>query len=201
MIVRLQEISIEQGSFSGLRMTADEFLRIPDDGNNYELIDGVVIATPSPVPQHQRIVYEIAVQLGVFLQSNPIGEALVETDIHLGKGKQDIVYRPEMIFFHPGRMVETESKLEGAPDLVVEVVSFGSRRLDMETKKFDYERFRVREYWLIDPDIDLFTAFHLESGRFVETVLTGETYSTDVIPGFVLDLVRVRRKFQRRTTS
>ena len=62
--------------FRGLRMTADEFLQIPDDGYNYELIDGVVMMSPSPTPQHQRIAMEIAIQLGIYLRDHPVGAVL-----------------------------------------------------------------------------------------------------------------------------
>lgn len=190
-----------EGEFlAGSRMTADEFLQIIDEGHNYELIDGVVSMTPSPAPKHQSIAVEIVRQLANFLDTNPIGEVLMETDLHLGQGRfgGDLVYRPEVVFYRTGRMQETEDTLQGVPDVVVEIISRGSRRLDTGTKKADYERLGVGEYWLIDPKNETFTVYRLEDATFAEMLLTQESYSTNLIPGFTLDVVRIRQRFHRR---
>ncbi len=155
--------------FRGLRMTADEFLQIPDDGYNYELIDGVVMMSPGPTPQHQRIAMEIAFQLATYLRDHPVGAALPEIDVHLGQGPTggDLVYKPEVVFIRAERLPDIHEKITGAPDLVVEVVSKGSRRFDGETKKDDYQRCGVLEYWLIDPERKAMTFCRLKEGRFV----------------------------------
>lgn len=186
------------GLYTGLRMSADELLRIVDEGNNYELIDGVIMMTPSPAPEHQHISFDIANQLYNFLKDKPIGSVLMETDVHFGVGRRgdDFVYRPEVIFYRAERMQQVKKKLKGVPDLVVEVVSAGSRRFDSQTKKADHERFGVREYWLIDPENESFIAFQLKDGRYVENEVTGDTYETEVIPGSVLDVTRVRALFE-----
>jgi Uma2 family endonuclease len=146
----------EDGSYAGQRMTADAFLEIQDDGRFYELVDGVVIVSPSPSPRHQQVLVDILLQLGNFLQVHPVGKVFAELDVHLGAGPTggDIVLRPELMFIRGQRLseiVRPDEKVHGPPDLVVEIVSRGSRRIDTKTKKRDYERFGVREYWLIDP--------------------------------------------------
>ncbi len=87
-------------------------------------------------------------------------------------------------------------KIVGGPDLVVEVVSRGSRRMDTETKKADYERFGVREYWLIDPERQAMTFWRLQDNRFVEVAPTGHTFASQAVPGFTLDLAHLRAKFK-----
>lgn len=187
-----------EAQFRGLRMAADAFLELPDDGYNYELIDGVVVMSPSPNPQHQRITMEIATQIALFLRNHAVGEVLPEIDVHIGQGPTggDLVYKPELIFVRSERLPGMRDKIIGGPDLVVEVVSRGSRRMDSETKKNDYERFGVREYWLIDPERQAMTFWRLKEGRFVEVSGAGDTFASEAVAGFVLDLSRVRETFK-----
>ncbi len=187
-----------EARYRGLRMTADEFLEIPDDGYNYELIDGVVIMSPSPSPKHQAVAWEISTQLGMYLRDHPVGSAFAELDVHLGEGSVggDLVYKPEILFVRAERLPQMSDKIVGGPDLVVEVVSRGSRRMDSETKKGDYERFGVREYWLIDPERKAMIFYRLQEGKFVEGPSAGDTFVSQAVSGFVLDLVRVRETFK-----
>ncbi len=186
-----------EGSAAGLRMDAAAFLQLAEDGQNYELIDGVVVMSPGPSPRHQHVTGEIFVQLALFLRQHQVGLAFVETDVHLGAGSQggDLVYRPEIAFIRSERLAEVADKLVGAPDLVVEVISRGSRRFDRETKKTDYERFGVREYWLIDPARESMAFYRVQNDRFVEIPPDGDRFVSDAVAGFKLDLVQVRKAF------
>lgn len=185
-------------TFRGLRMTAEAFLEIPDDGFNYELLDGVVMMSPSPKPVHQRVAVRIAFELGKFLEDHPVGEVLTEIDIHLGVGPGggDVVYKPELIFVRAERLPQMQECIVGGPDVVVEVVSRGSRRMDRETKKQDYERAGVLEYWLIDPELESMTFWRLKGGRFEEVAPVNEAFASEAVPAFVLDLARVRETFE-----
>lgn len=187
-----------EGRFFGLRMNADDFLDLPDDGCNYELIDGVVVMSPSPKPIHQAVAWEISIQLGIFLREHPIGRAFSEIDIHLGQGPsgEDVVYKPEIVFIQNDRLPQMTEKIVGGPDLVVEVVSRGSRRMDMETKRNDYEKAGVKEYWLIDPERSAMIFYRLEKGRFVEISPAGSVFTSQAVQGFGLDLDRVRDEFK-----
>lgn len=199
MIQRLSdnEMSLAEDVLSGLRMTADQFLEICNESENYELINGVVTVTPSPAPIHQHLTGEIFYQIRHFLESHPVGLVFVETDVHLGSDASgDFVYRSEIVFYVGERAIGMEDKLFGPPDLVVEIVSRGSRRLDSETKLRDYERFGVREYWLFDPERHRMTAYLLRDNAFVESPITGDRFSCEAVPGFHLDVARVRRAFR-----
>ena len=187
-----------EGTLQGLRMTADEFLDRPDDGYRYELVEGVVVMPPSPRMRHQAVTMEIIRQLNVFLTRHPIGQLLAETDMHLGRAKgRDFVYRPEVLFMTAEHWARAGDRLVGPPALVVEVVSQGSRRYDRITKKADYERFGVLEYWLMDPERDAMTFWRLRAGRYVEIEPEGKRFASEAIPGFVLDLAKVRKIFSR----
>lgn len=184
--------------YRGLRMTADEFQQMADDGYRYELVDGVVIVTSSPTPRHQAILGEITFQISLYLRDHPAGKVLLGIDVRLGEGigGGDLVYRPDVIFICKERLPQMREKIVGAPELVVEVASSGSLRYDSETKKHDYERFGVLEYWLIDPQRETMTFYRLEEGRFVEVAIEGNTFASQAVPGFALDLARVRETFR-----
>jgi Uma2 family endonuclease len=177
-----------EGRYLGLRLSAEQFLQLSDDGCHYELIDGVVMMSPRHKPVHQRVAVRIAFELGRYLDEHPVGEILTEIDVHLGQGLSggDLVYRPETIFLRTDRLSAMREKVIGASDLVVEVVSRGSRRLDSETKKDDYERYGVREYWLIDPEEERMAFWRLGGGRFSEISPSGDSLASHAVPGFVL---------------
>lgn len=184
--------------FRGLRMAADEFLQIPDDGCNYELVDGVVVMSPSPTPRHQAVTTELVAQISWHLRQHSTGRVFAELDVHLGKGPTggDLVYKPEVVYLSHSRLTGMQEKLSGAPDLVVEIISRGSRRMDSETKRRDYERFGAREFWLIDPTRETMTFYRLERGAFVEVTPQGDRFLSEAIPGFALDLKAVRECFK-----
>ncbi len=198
MVVSTSVTSQTQAGYAGVRMTAEEFRQADFDGGNYQLIDGVVIMSPSPFPLHLRVAGEIFRQLANFTDAHPVGAALTEGDVHLGRGPigGDLVYKPDVVFFAADRLPGMEKGLTGPPDLVVEVISPGSRLLDSRTKKDDYERLGVREYWLIDPERELLTFYRLQEGGFVEVNPEGESFPSRAVPGFTLDLAAVRKAFK-----
>lgn len=75
-------------------------------------------------------------------------------------------------------------------------ISPDSRSLDRETKHDDYERAGVQEYWLIDPEQETMTFYRLTRGRFAEAPFSGDAYESQAVPGFRLDLAKVRAAFR-----
>jgi Uma2 family endonuclease len=184
--------------YVGLRMTAEEFRKIQDETYNYELIDGVVVVSPSPSPQHHSVTMEIAFQIKAYLREHLVGAVFPEIDVHLGRGKGggDIVYKPEVVFIRAERLPQIKRKICDAPDVVVEVISSGSRRMDTRTKKDDYERFGVGEYWVIAPEREILTFYRLQRGRFVKVATARDSFASKAVPGFILDFKRVRGAFK-----
>jgi Uma2 family endonuclease len=198
MVVRLANLRHRRSGYAGLRLTADEYFSLPDDGNHYELIDGVVTMSPSPSADHQRASQEIFLQLAGFVRERNLGEVFYEIDVHFGKSPEgrDIVYRPDVICFLGDASREFGGRLRIIPDITVEVVSDESSNRDMETKRLDYERFGVREYWLIDPIEERVTFCRLLSGKFVEATAGASHFESAVLPGFRLDLAPIRATFR-----
>ena len=185
--------ALQISSYAGLRMTADEYLALEDDGRKYELISGVVVMSPSPTTKHQQVLMEIAYQVKAFLRQHSLGGLYPETDIRLST---NLVYRPGLVFIRAERVRANWPRISEPPDLVVEVVSPESRRYDAETKRSDYERYGVREYWLIDPDLETMTFLRLDGSAYVPMQPQGDELASAVLPGFKLDLKAVRASFQ-----
>jgi len=178
--------------YADLRMTADEYLALPEDlETRYELVDGVVTVTPSPTFGHQQIGLEIGRQIANFLVEHPIGGVAQKVDVKVG---DDLVYRPDVLFVK-GMPDDPFHRLKAPPDLVVEIASPSSREYDAEDKRRNYEAAGVPEYWLIDPVRREFCFLVLEDGAYREAQPTGERYASTVLPGFELDLPLVRRFF------
>jgi Uma2 family endonuclease len=131
------------------KMTYEDYVLIPEDGKRHEIIDGEHYASAVPSIPHQDLVVELTFRLAGFVKAHRLGKLLVApTDVLLSV--HDIV-QPDLLFVSKERaeIVGLEN-LKGAPDLVVEILSKGTRRLDERIKLEAYERCGVREYWLFD---------------------------------------------------
>lgn len=131
--------------------TYEDYLRLPDDGNRYEIIDGVLYVTNAPNYDHQFTVSEFHLQLGSWVKERKLGIVLTAPfEIHLSGIVKPV--QPDVFFITAEHQPRPGDKFfEGAPDLIVEVISPASVRLDRVVKLNAYERSGVREYWLADP--------------------------------------------------
>jgi Uma2 family endonuclease len=177
-----------------VKLTYDDFVQFPDDGNRHELIDGEHFVTPSPNRRHQAIVRELLGQIWSYLKQHPVGEVF-GAPFDVVFSDFDVV-EPDLLFVSTERAsVLTERNVQGAPDLVVEVGSPATRRRDEKAKRQLYERFGVREYWVVDPDLDLITVYRAVDGlyeRAAELTLTdGDVLSTPMMPGLTVPLANI----------
>jgi Uma2 family endonuclease len=181
----------------GVKLTYDDFLLFPDDGQRHELIDGEHFVTPSPASVHQRIVGNIHFRIRLFLEAHSIGEVfLAPFDVVFGE--HDVV-EPDLLYISASRREEILTKLHvrGVPDLVIEVGSPGTRKRDETVKRRLYERSGVREYWVVDPKLEVVRVYRLNGnsyGRPIELIReAGDVLASEVIEGFELPLADVFR--------
>ncbi len=175
-------------------MSSDEYLSLEDDGFRYELIDGVVVMTPSSSPEHQDIRGEIESQLRSFVEERELGIVLSEIDVKLSAS---VVYKPDLVFLRSGRFQHPLELVDFPPDLVVEVLSPRTAAFDQKTKLQDYQKFGVAEYWIIDPFTATARFLRLNRGIYLDIPLKGERFGSEAVPGFVLDLTKLDRVFKR----
>src|SRR5262245_22711992 len=128
---------------AGVKLTYDDFLLFPDDGQRHELIDGEHYVTPSPIRKHQAIVRNLTGMVWAYLQHHP-GGSVFGAPFDVVFSHFDVV-EPDLLFVSAARrdQVLTEKNVQGAPDLVVEIGSPSTRRRDETIKRRLYERFGV----------------------------------------------------------
>lgn len=172
------------------KLTYADFLKIPDDGRRHEIIDGVHYVTPSPAYRHQVLLGTLHLSLGQYLAAHPLGD-LVLGPFDILLSDYDAV-EPDLLYVsHARRERITESKLQGSPDLVVEILSPSTRRRDLGIKRALYERTGVIEYWLVDPKAEAVTLCARESSVFRPHPLAkdaGDSLTSPLFPGWALPL-------------
>ena len=175
------------------RLTYDDFVHFPDDGNRHELIDGVHCVTPSPEVRHQAIVVRLVLAIGNHLQANPhLGRVFV-APLDVVLSHHDIV-EPDVLFVATEQAaILTEKNVQGPPALVIEVLSHSTRKRDAQAKRRLFERSGVREYWLVDPELDTVQVLRITPDgkllRVVELSMENdETLTTPLLPDWTLAL-------------
>lgn len=132
------------------RITADEYLAMGEDpwGRRTELIDGVIVIT-QPSPWHQHAVLEIASALLAWRKGGT-DRGFVSLPLDIKRDEYN-VYAPDALWYAPGRAPAMDDpRPYPPPDLVVEVRSPSTWRLDVGPKKSGYEAIGVPELWLVD---------------------------------------------------
>jgi Uma2 family endonuclease len=172
------------------RMTVEEFLSLPDDGINRELINGEVVVNPAPVPLHQIVAGNIVFAFKLFLREQGGGIVFsAPLDVRLG-GE---VLQPDVVLICRNReLIAGSKKIAFPPDLVVEVLSDGTRRRDEIEKRKIYDHSGVGEYWIADPEIELVKIYRRVQDAFQRvaelSTETGGTITTPLLPSFTLDV-------------
>ena len=171
--------------------TYADYLLTPDD-ERYELIAGQLIMAPSPIPLHQRISMNFSSLMGPFIKSHGLGELFAAPlEVHFSDVN---ILQPDLLFVSPARAhIITNSNIQGAPDLVIEIASPRTQRRDRTVKRDVYERYGVLEYWMTYPDTRTISVLRLENGRFVDAgrYEYGDTLTTPLLPGLVIALSEV----------
>jgi len=145
--------------------TWEDYLRLPDDGQRYEIIEGVLFVSPAPSFDHQFSAFKLARLMADFVEAHELGLVVVAPfDVRL-PGVADPV-EPDLLFFRTGNQPQAgDQYFAGVADLIVEVLSPGTSRLDQHVKFGAYEKAGVPEYWLVDPKSRSITVYHLDTQR------------------------------------
>jgi Uma2 family endonuclease len=187
---------METKTSSPVRLTYELLLRLPADGKRHELIDGEHYVTPAPTTRHQRSLGNLYMMLRRFCDERQLGEVFfAPVDVVLSE--LDVV-EPDLLFIARSRSaIVQEACVTEAPDLVVEVLSPSTRRTDALVKRKLYERFGVREYWIVDPEIARIEVYRKSADglhRVLEPSLEGQpTFVSPLFPGLELALETIFR--------
>jgi Uma2 family endonuclease len=170
------------------RLTYHDLAAIPQErpGDRHELFNGELVVSPSPAFAHQIISANIYSRLERFVQERGFGRAFyAPIDVMIAP---NMVLIPDIIYIARDRLINPGGQtIDDPPDLVVEIISPGTRRRDLHVKRELYARFGVKEYWIVDPKERTVTALTLVIDHY-ESVPPGRDGSMEsrVLPGFKL---------------
>jgi Uma2 family endonuclease len=160
-------------------------MALPDDGQRYEIVDGVLYMSPSPSDFHQETAYLIAYYLMTHVKFTGLGRVLgAPFDVKLAF---KTVVQPDVLVYLQVHDEQIEQTLkERIPDLVIEVASPSTAKYDRRQKYHAYEQAGIREYWIVNPLQCSVEVLVLEAGTYQLTgVFSGkQIVSSQVIPHF-----------------
>jgi Uma2 family endonuclease len=134
---------------ANIKFTYHDYLLLQDD-KRYEILEGDLRMVPAPEIYHQRISRNLEVALFDHIRKRDLGELLdAPCDVVLS---QENVVQPDILFVCRDRLgIIGKKNIEGAPDLVIEILSESTRSRDLDIKSKLYAKYGVREYWVVDP--------------------------------------------------
>jgi Uma2 family endonuclease len=171
------------------RYRAEDIWDTPDDGNRYEVIDGDLYVTPPPVVAHQRSGGALYFYIRGYLVQYPIGEVFVAPIGVRLDGRNGL--QPDVVYVSNARRhIVTEREIEGAPDLVVEVLSPSTRARDRGIKFRRYAAAGVPHYWIVAPEAHTLEAYALVDGGYAlrGTYGPGAVFRPVLFPGLEIPI-------------
>ncbi|MGI8475940.1 MAG: Uma2 family endonuclease [Thermomicrobiales bacterium] len=167
-------------------VTFEDYLALPDDGVRYELIFGELMMSPAPGMMHQHVILELASEFLSFVRKHRAGRVFVAPfDVKLSK--YSVVQPDVLVILRNNLAILNDDRVEGAPDIVVEVLSPSSRRRDLVAKMALYAEHGVPEYWAVDSKTETIEVLVLEGGRYLAYAAKDGIARSRVLPGFEVD--------------
>jgi len=134
-----------------IKFTYSDYLIYPTNGKQLQLIAGDFFMTPAPIIFHQDVSRNLETIIYKFVAENNLGKVYyAPTDVVLST--EDVI-QPDILFVAKDRLnIIKEKNIKGAPDLIVEILSAKTKKMDSVIKRKLYAKYKVKEYWLVDLD-------------------------------------------------
>ena len=170
------------------KLTYEDYKNTPED-ERYELIDGELIMAAAPKEAHQRVDMRLGSKLFVHVEANELGFVYsAPFDVYLSE--TDVI-QPDLLFISKERShIITDANVQGAPDLVIEILSPSTASLDWTRKRELYAKYGVREFWIVAPDARLVWLMLLRGDDYDIAGIYGgdQTATSTVVEGFSVNL-------------
>ncbi|AYL97756.1 Uma2 family endonuclease [Mucilaginibacter celer] len=171
------------------KYTAEDYLML-EEGAPFQLINYDLIMSPSPIPIHQVISVKITQAIANFMdQTNNYGFLVsAPMDVKFDEGN---ILQPDILFISADRVTElVKDRVEGAPDIVIEILSPSNAYYDLRQKKDIYEKFGVKEYIIIDPVQENADLYLLQDGAYYlhQKAQKNETLKSVILQGLGIEL-------------
>ncbi len=171
-----------------IKFTYEDYCNAPED-KRYELHDGDLILVPSPNEPHQKLSRELTTDINLLIRRTGIG-TVYSAPFDVVLSDTDVV-QPDVIFVSRERShIVTRENIQGAPDLLIEVLSPSTAHRDRTFKRALYARHGVREFWIVDTDTRTIEVLRLEEGSYqaVGTYSAGQTLTSPTLTDFTLNI-------------
>ncbi len=190
---RAREVAPKDG-WLGRRLTYEDYCRMPA-GERYELVEGELRVVPSPTVFHQELSKRLQFLLIRWVEERHLGK-VYNAPIDVLLSEHNVVQPDLLCVLREKLEIIRKANIQGAPDLVVEILSPSTEEWDRVTKRQVYAKFGVRELWFVDPagrsvEVACLTVGDL---RTVQTFAAGATLTTPLLPGFVVDIDELFRE-------
>jgi Uma2 family endonuclease len=135
------------------------------EGTLCQLINDKLFMSPAPIILHQQVLNDINIEISLFLRKHNPGKVFIAPcDVHFSK---ETILQPDIFFIKTVNLTKIKSRgLFGAPDLVVEILSPATSHLDFGEKKLVYEKYGVREYFIVEPNSKSVSSFLLKNKEY-----------------------------------
>ena len=191
---------------SGMKLTVEEFMNLPetDDRPKMELDEGILYIMVKPGLVHQFFQLRLVGFVDQYLEQfdEPPAHVFTEVIVALSLERRTLFAPDLSIILVERSHLLTSNRIEGAPDIVVEILSTDRNR-DLVRKRQAYAEAGVAEYWIFDASNDTATLLELQDGEYAErAVLTADdTLTTPLLPGLSIPLADIFRHRRRPTAE
>ena len=182
------------------KLTYEEWLRLPESKQKCEVIDGVVLMPPGPDADHQWIQQEIFAYCRDFARSSGLG-VLMQAPLDLVIQRNPLrVRQPDIMFLNSRRTgiqgrrdLQGRSPLEVSPDIVIEVLSPGNTRREVDARLGDYKQAGAYQCWTFSPQAETAEIIDLtgDEPKSLAVFGVGDILRSELLPGFWLSLAEV----------
>ncbi|MBX2915463.1 MAG: Uma2 family endonuclease [Cyclobacteriaceae bacterium] len=149
--------------------TIMEVFKMLPEGTLAEVIDKTLYLSPTPITAHQRIVRKLSTEIDSYLTDKSIGELFFAPfDVFLDSDSNAVQPDLLVVLNTNKHIIDEAGTIHGVPDLIIEVLSPGNKKHDLITKKALYEKFGVKEYWVVDPAEKQAIGFGLKNNKYEE---------------------------------
>ncbi|MDZ7935503.1 MAG: Uma2 family endonuclease [Emticicia sp.] len=174
-------------------LTYNDYVKLtPPDSGNFELLNGRIFFMASPKPSHQDVSSLLHTFLGFYIVQNKLGK-LFTAPMDVIFTEHD-TFQPDLLFISKERLnIIGENKIEGSPDMVVEILSPSNNDTEMSYKKHIYEVSGVKEYWLINVEKQTLKLYKQVDNelRWQRDIQKNEVLKSEIIQGFELELSKI----------
>ncbi|MFH1562087.1 MAG: Uma2 family endonuclease [Nitrospirota bacterium] len=176
------------------RFTYGDYLKWPNE-ERWELIDGIAYnMSPAPLRRHQEIIVEVSRQISTYLLDKPCQVYVAPFDVRLPEEDEtdeevETVVQPDIVVVCDKNKLDDKG-CNGAPDIVIEILSPYTAKKDLIAKYYLYERHKVKQYWIFDPATEEVTIFKLKDDKFgkPEEYKREDKISVDIFKDLEIDL-------------